>query len=137
MIMVLGPHKKKAEARAEAEAERDRSRQERPSGPGVAPSRSRRAARHQKPQHRPTPRLTKTSARRTRQENTAAMPKIKTHTGAKKRIKVTGKRQDPPSRPASAAPAREEALHADPSARPAPTSCCTRRPEKVKRLLGK
>ena len=108
MIMVIGPHKKKAEAKAEqrsaartttppaveqargampcvdASAEADRAGLTEPDArrhPGaVAP-----------PGDRPV--ADRTSARATGaddEESTAAMPKMKTHSGAKKRFRITG-----------------------------------------------
>jgi len=116
MIMVLGPHKKKSEARVDVEAEmrsgrpnvRPRSRRSAPS----APSR----LRHTRPSAPPAPRR----SRRVRQTTSTrsddqlrplagcrspsiqdrvndrksgahtAMPKMKTHSGMKKRVRITG-----------------------------------------------
>ena len=73
MVMVIGPHKNKSEVKAEANAKRaaNRARSPRPRRPD--PARGTPARRHQLP-------------RRQRKR----MPKQKTHSGAKKRFKITG-----------------------------------------------
>ena len=130
MIMVLGPHKKKAEARAEKAADRaerrsvtiaasvgrrrssragrsrrrargrdaDRRRVPRRAAADAEPGRRRRPTRPARPHQSRTP-----DAGRARQhaqhdrrtpatddEENGAMPKKKTHSGAKKRFRVTG-----------------------------------------------
>ena len=83
MIMVLGPHKKKAEAMAERG--RGPSAQPARSGRGRPPRTATEGSRRTELSHQPLD-----SSANDRQETTAAMPKNKTHSGAKKRFRVTG-----------------------------------------------
>ena len=112
MIMVLGPHKKKAEAKAEAARGRAAPR---PSAPRTGARQAERGAPPSRPAHeaeraagarrsrgsarhppdgdaarrvRPSGRTATRRAARTRRDG--AMPKMKTHSGAKKRFRMTG-----------------------------------------------
>ena len=111
MLMVLGPMKKKTEARADVRAERDRRAAERrrrrrggaepagrPAGRSTPPSRRSAApwsGRQPGSRRRGLRSRDRTNdlghrAHDDREKGAAAMPKMKTHSGAKKRFKVTG-----------------------------------------------
>ncbi len=103
MIMVLGPHKKKAEAKAELKAEKaekaaaheaeleEERRSTRRSAAAAAtsrrPSQAQAAVGEPRPRH-VTRRRRRPPARRGEKDN--EMPKNKTHSGASKRFRVTG-----------------------------------------------
>ena len=153
MIMVLGPTKKKAEAKAEQRRKRDedaagapdaddaagdgrtcrgdrRSPPWRPEAPAATASQAaeyRPAPAAPRPHVPPTERPTRRSA---------AMPKMKTHSGAKKRFRVTGRARSCASRPTVAtcsrtSPRRRPARLAD------DVELAQADAKKVKKLLGK
>ena len=102
MLMVLGPHKKKTEAKADVRAERDRRMAEREADAEAerveqAARRAQHAAEPHgqaaarsggQPRPRRRPELDATIPRHRKRAHT--MPKMKTHSGAKKRFRVTG-----------------------------------------------
>ena len=95
MIMVLGPHKKKSEAKAEVQAAKEPSAppRARPSAPRSTPSGARaRRRRTPKKERRRSENLDPDdrAAGNTSRRNATHMPKMKTHTGAAKRFRVTG-----------------------------------------------
>ena len=117
MIMVLGPHKKKADAKVELKAEKEprppsappRRPRSAPSAPPRTPPAG-RAEEGARPLREPRPRdrglnhphrLTGSppTARKREREK---MPKNKTHSGASKRFRVTGRARSSARRPASA-----------------------------------
>ena len=66
------------------------------------------------------------------------MPKMKTHSGAKKRFRVTGQRQGHARAGRRPPPARAQVLAEDPSpSRKRPDACPQPDAKKIKKLLGK